>query len=323
MEPKQSTFRSLARSNKDDSSTTETASPNDSDSSTSSPTSPSGEATTPAESETSTDKSTADRSQEPPTDIDEDQITTLDASEELNKWASTCEEQGLDYTYLHVQVDVYRTLTATWWGLRVTTQEKIIENPRNSYGGYVGQRRPDPDKLVDTIINWLSSTLATPFLPLDVHDLPIGHHLRSVPSDRIRVFIADDAIDFLTERAIPVDEVLTALNHLEEHTPPSAYKEQVREYYAAEDTIDTSRTRIRKVKQAIGAVFGISIGYGGKIPRTPPDDYASLSPNDLQHELETSREVRQAAEDKRDTLKEELTARQSTWADDLKTTLTE
>lgn len=321
MPSEQSTLSSLGRSDNDDSATAQTASPDDSDSSTSSPTPPSDDASPPAESVTSTDTSATDRSGGPPTDIDEEQITTLDASEELDEWTSTCEAEGLDYAYLHVQLDVYRTLTDTWWGLRVTTQEKIIENPRNSYGGYVGQRRPDPDKLVDTILNWVSSTLATPFLPLDVHDLPIGNHLRTIPSDRIRVFIGDVAVDFLTERDNPVDEVLTALHDLEEHSPPSPYKEQVREYYAAQDTIATSRTRIRKLKQAIGAVFGISTGYGGKIPSAPPDEYASLSPNDLQDELETVREARRAAEDKRDTLKEELTSQQSTWADDLKTTL--
>jgi hypothetical protein len=220
-------------------------------------------------------------------------------------------------------VDVYRTLSDTWWGLRVTTQKKIIENHRNSYGGYIGQRRPGPDELVDTIINWVSSTLATPFLPLDVHDLPIGHHLRSVPSDRIRVFIGADAVDFLTERDIPIDEVLTALDNLEEHSPPSAYKKQVREYYAAQDTIDTSRTRIRKIEQAVGAVFGVPTGYSGNVPSAPPVEYASLSPDALQDELKTERETRQTAEDKRDSLKEELASQQSAWADDLKTTLKE
>jgi hypothetical protein len=323
MASEQLTLSSPDHSDNDDSSTVQTASPDDSDNSSSSPTPPSDDASTPVESETSTDTSATDRSEGPPTDIDEEQITTLDASEGLDEWTSTCEAEKLDYAYLHVQVDVYRTLTDTWWGLRITTQEKIIENPRNSYGGYVGQRRPDPDELVDTIINWVSSTLATPFLPLEVHDLPIGHHLRSIPSDRIRVFIADDAVDFLTERGIPMDEVLTVLHDLEEHSSPSAYKELVKEYNAAQDTVDTSRTQIRKLEQAIGAVFGISTGYGGKIPSAPPDEYASLSPNDLQDELETARETRQAAENKRDSLKKELTSQQSMWADDLKTTLTD
>jgi hypothetical protein len=323
MASEQSTLSSPDHSDNDDSSTADTASPNDSDCSTPSPTPPSDDASTPAESETSTDISTTNRSGGPPTDIDEDQITTLDASEGLDEWTSTCEVEKLDYAYLHVQVDVYRTLTDTWWGLRITTQEKIIENPRNSYGGYVGQRRPDPDELVDTIINWVSSTLATPFLPLEIHDLPIGHHLRSIPSDQVRVFIADDAVDFLTERGIPMDEVLTVLHDLEEHSSPSAYKELVKEYNAAQDTVDTSRTQIRKLEQAIGAVFGISTGYGGKIPSAPPVEYASLSPNDLQDELETARETRQAAENKRDSLKKELTSQQSMWADDLKKTLTD
>ncbi|MBP2251841.1 hypothetical protein J2754_002178 [Halarchaeum solikamskense] len=325
MPSEQSTLSSLSRSDNDDSSTStaQTASPDNSDSSTSLPTPPSDDASTPVESETSTDTSATDCSGGPPANLDEEQITTLDASEELDEWTSSCETEELDYAYLHVQVDVYRTLTDTWWGLRITTQEKIIENPRNSYGGYVGQRCPDPDELVDMILSWVSSTLATPYLPLNAHDLPIGHHLRTIPSDRIRVFIADDAVDFLTERDIAVDEVLTALDDLEEHSPPSAYKEQAREYYAAQDTIDASRTRIRKLKQAIGAVFGISTGYGGKIPSAPPVEYASLSPNDLQDELETAREARQTAEDKRDTLKEELTSKQSVWADELKTTLTD
>lgn len=316
----QSTFSSIGHSD-DDSATAQTASPVDSDTSTSSPIPPSDDALTPADSETSTDTSDTDRSGGPPKDIDGDQITTLDVSEELDEWTSACEAEELDYAYLHVQLDVYRTLTDTWWGLRITTQEKIIENPRNSYGGYIGQRRPDPNDLVDTIISWVSSTLATPYLPLDVHDLPIGHHLRSIPSDQIRVFIADGAVDFLTERDIPVDEVLTVLDDLEKNSPPSAYKKQVREYYAAQNTVDTSRTRIRNIEQAIGAVFGISTGYGGKIPSAPPVEYTSFSPNDLQDELETARETRQTAEDKRDALQEELTSQQSEWADDLKTTL--
>jgi hypothetical protein len=323
MTSEQSTLSSLGHSDTDSTSTTQNASPDDSDSSSSSPTPRNDDASTSAESETSTNPSTTGRSGGPPTDIGEDQITTFDASEELDEWTSTCEAEKLDYAYLHVQVDVYRTLSDTWWGLRVTTQKKIIENHRNSYGGYVGQRRPGPDELVDTIINWVTSTLATPYLPLDVHDIPIGHHLRSVPSDRIRIFIGDDAVDFLTQRDIPIDEVLTALDNLEEHSPPSAYKKQVREYYAAQDTIDTSRTRIRKIEQAIGAVFGISTGYGGNVPSAPPVEYASLSPNDLQDELKTERETQQTAEAKRDSLKEELASRQSAWADDLKITLKE
>jgi len=303
MTPTQSTLTPNGPPVEDDSSTTETSSPDSSPPTTSS-----------VEAEESPDESAADSSRGPPSDIDEDQITTLDASSDVEEWASSCEADGLDYAYLHVQVDVYRTLTETWWGLRVATRESIIENSRNSYGGYVGNRRPDPDDLVDSIIDWVSSTLSTPYLSPDDHNFAIGHHLRSVPSNRIRVFISDSAVDFLTERDIPVEALMEVTRDVEEHTPSATYRELVADYYAAEDTYKSARSRIRGLEQAVGAAFGISTGYGGEVPSRPPDEFASLSPNDLQEELTSARESRDEAESRRDTLKENLISQQAAYA---------
>jgi len=307
----QSTLTPNGQPVEDDSSTTDTSTPDNSSTTTSS-----------VEAEETSYESAADSPRGPPSDIDEDQITTLDASSDVEEWVSSCEADGLDYAYIHVQVDVYRTLTETWWGLRVATRESIIENSRNSYGGCIGGRRPDPDDLVDTIIDWVSSTLSTPYLPPDDHGFPIGHHLRSVPSDRIRVFVSDNAVDFLSERDIPMNAIMDATRELEEHTPSTTYREQVAEYYAAEDAFKSSRSRIRGLEQAVGAAFGIAIGYGRKVPSSPPDEFASLSPNALQKELSDTREAHDKAEARRDHLKEELSSLQSTGADDIAARLT-
>jgi len=307
----QSTLTPNEQPVEDDSTTTETSSPDSSSTTTSQ-----------VAAEGSTDESAADSSSGPPSDIDEDQITTLDATSDVEEWVSSCEAAGLDYAYLHVQVDVYRTLTDTWWGLRVATRLSIIENSRNSYSGYVGGRRPDPDDLADTIIDWVSSTLSTPYLSPNDHDLPIGHYLRSVPSDRIRVFVSDSAVDFLSERDIPMNAIMDVTRELEEHTPSTTYREQVAEYYAAEDAYKSARSRIRGLEQAVGAAFGIAIGYGRKVPSGPPDEFASLSPNDLQEELSDARKARDEAEARHDTLKAELGTLQSTGADNIAARLT-
>lgn len=262
-----------------------------------------------------TPESPATDTTQPPENIDEDEITTLNAQETVDEWTTAHEAAGDHYTYLHVHVDVYRTLTNMWWGLRITTREKLIDNPRNSYGGYVGCKSPDPQDLVDTIIDWVSGTLATPYLPLDEHDLPVGHHIRAVPSERIPVFVSEAAADFLTDRDIPVDALQDVTAELQEHTPTDEYYEQVVDYYGAGETIDNAKERIRDLEMAVGAAFDISTGCGTTPPDDPPAEYASLSPNDLQAELAAARETLAAAERRRDNLKDELAAKQDAWAD--------
>ena len=315
----QTTFKTLdSDSDRSDTAASRTFGPTNPETPSSSPTEESDTAGTPnSGDDQDTPESPPNNSTQPPGNIDEDEITTLNAQDAVDEWTTAHEAAGEHFAYLHVHVDVYRTLTNTWWGLRITTREKLVDNPRNSYGGYVGCKSPDPEDLVGMIIDWVSGTLATPYLPLDEHDLPVGHHIRAVPSNRVRVFISEAAVDFLTDRDIPVDALQDATAELEEHTPTDEYHGQVVEYYAARETIDNTKERIRNLETAVGAAFDVSTGYGRTPPDSPPVGFASFSPNDLQAELAASREALAAAEMRRDSLKDELTAKQDVWANNI------
>jgi len=269
--------------------------------------------TLPGEEEESSNESAANSPRGPPSDIDEDQIATLDASTEVEEWTSSCEAGGLDYAYLHIKVDVYRTLTDTWWGLHVITQEKIIDNTVNSYGGYVGHRQPSPDTLIETITSWVASTLSAPYISRDNHHLPIGHHLRSVPVDRVRIFVSDDAINFLDGRGITLDSVVGVTQDIPEYSASTDYRDRVEAYYESRETIKQVRSRIGRLEKAVGAAFGIATGFGGGIPSSPPEEFEDYSPNELQEELEATRKSRREAESRRDKLKEELDSIQESY----------
>lgn len=251
-----------------------------------------------------------------PDDISEDEITTLTAQETVDEWTSAREAGGDDYAFLHVEVDVYRTLTNTWAGLRVNTTEKILD-PKTTYGGGFSWSQPNREDLVDVIIDWVSQTLATPYVSPGDHDLPAGHYLRSYPHDHVRVFISAAAVEFLTDHDIPVAALQEAINDIEEHTAPRAYCEQVTEYYAARDALDDARSQIRTLKTAIGAAFDIPTRYRTQPPKNFPEEYADLSPNELQSELAAARTAEEAAKSQRDTLQNELTTKQEAWASEI------
>jgi hypothetical protein len=238
----------------------------------------------------------------PPSNIAEENLAKHTAEDAVEQWANEMADAGEHYAYAHLQVKLYQDLTGKYWGINLKRQKKVIDNDRNAYGGYWKGISPDGEDVVPALIGWIAETLAVPYLPPETHDYPFGYRIRAVPIENIRIFASDGARECFREKDIPIDDVERALEQCAEIRPPETYIQTFEKYLEAKETKDQLGTRVHRLKREVRNRFPCLATHSPD----PVPKFEGLSETELKEELEVARKDEEAAKERRDQLREEL-----------------
>lgn len=241
-----------------------------------------------------------------PADINDDQITAFEA-DGLEDWVAEREANDESYSYYHLELRQYSDLTAQAQWLAANTVVSHADSVENAYTHQRhGFSNPDPDEVVPAIVTWKLNQMATPY-----HE-----EIRPVSAEHIRVFVADEAIDALSEKGIDLEPVLDQLHTLEEHEPSEDYIDQLNTYreLKAKAAYDGPlEAKKKNIEQTVRAKFGFTGRYASAEVPDPHVEYAQYDVLELKEKLESVREELEEKREKKDAMKAALNDYEDSW----------
>jgi hypothetical protein len=238
-------------------------------------------------------------------------------ADDLESWISQREERGESYGILHIQLRVFSNLSGT---NRALQSQKRVDHPSEASGQppmTFGHGTLKPGTIVEGVRAWKLNLMCQPFYPdLDCDAYP--RPARTIPTEHLRVFVADEVFEALRETghdeiAETLAATVEALNDLDEHHADDEYLETVHEAQslAAEAGAGAHtgalRRRERRIEKTIRAKLGFTKRHGHEVP-DPDEEFAGEDLNTLKELLEETRAERAHAEDQLEELREELAA---------------
>lgn len=249
------------------------------------------------------------------------EITEYEA-DELEAWTATREARNESYGVFHVGLRVRSDLSGTDRALisqnRIEHTGEGDDAPHMQYGW----GNPTPETVVAAVRSWMLDKLGYPYVPgLDCDGYP--RPARTIPAERFRVFVAEEAYEALREHdhgdvADLLEATVGAVNSLPEYHPSESYREtivtaqSVAAQAGAGSHTGALRRRERRIEATIRAKLGFSKRYGSGTPEADVE-FADKDLNTLKRRLDETREERAEAESRLQKLREQLESAREDW----------
>lgn len=209
------------------------------------------------------------------------QVTQCKA-QELDNWRERREAEDEPYAFYHLSLHRYTDLTtdAKWLDATAKIRHDTSFSKARTCAG-TSFSSPNEDTVAESIISWYLDLMAAP------------HHknARPISADNIRIFVADQAIDALSDAGVEISPLIEKLHDISEHNPSPEYVELLDEHRKIKTQCGSDSglsAKIRQIEATVRSKFGFSRKYGGPTP-DPHEDYEHLPVDQLKDELEDAR----------------------------------
>lgn len=234
-----------------------------------------------------------------------DQVTQCKA-QELNNWREQREAEDEPYAFYHLSLHRYTDLTtdAKWLDATAKIRHDTSFSETRTCAG-MSFSSPNEDTVAESIVSWYFDLMATP------------HHenARPISADNIRIFVADQAIDALSDAGVELSPLIEKLHDIPEHNPSPEYVELLDEHRKIKTQCGSDSglsAEIRQIEATVRSKFGFSRKYGGPTP-DPHEDYKHLPVDQLKDELENARTELSQKESRLDDISTRLAELEEDW----------
>ena len=231
----------------------------------------------------------------------------------FDEWIQERKKRGESFGFIHVYLIAQRDLSGVH--KRLAYNEKIHHSDDESgkLSNMVGHGGTTRDLALDLIIDWKLKKLANPY-----HE-----STRTIPSDNLRIFVADAALRHLSYQQDTLTNIVDSLNSLEENSGNGEidlYERAHHLHLALHHGRGPLESRKRAIERTIRSKLDFSNRHGVRIP-DPDPKFAEYDIGELKSLLEDARENIAQAEAELDDLRSKLQDKRDAWMQAQKNTL--